>query len=69
MLYSPGSGDSEDEAIYIGEGVRQMLVEGSGGPLHAYVNYARGDENPEALYGYEKWRLERLRALKRKFDP
>lgn len=34
-----------------------------------YLNYAHGDEAPEAFYGYEPWRLERLRDLKKKYDP
>ncbi|KAK4120303.1 FAD-binding domain-containing protein [Parathielavia appendiculata] len=34
-----------------------------------YVNYASGDESLQAMYGYEPWRLQRLRALKRKYDP
>ncbi|POS70419.1 hypothetical protein DHEL01_v211189 [Diaporthe helianthi] len=34
-----------------------------------YVNYAFGDESVESLYGYEPWRLERLRALKAQYDP
>ncbi|KAJ6128717.1 CAZyme family AA7 [Penicillium samsonianum] len=35
----------------------------------AYVNYASGRESLEAIYGYEPWRLERLRKLKAKYDP
>ncbi|KAK4227802.1 hypothetical protein QBC38DRAFT_477016 [Podospora fimiseda] len=35
----------------------------------SYVNYAWGDEGPQALYGYEPWRLQKLRALKKKYDP
>ncbi|KAI4285447.1 MAG: hypothetical protein L6R38_000611 [Xanthoria sp. 2 TBL-2021] len=35
----------------------------------AYLNYANGDESLEAVYGYESWRLERLRALKKRYDP
>ncbi|RYP34669.1 hypothetical protein DL768_011046 [Monosporascus sp. mg162] len=34
-----------------------------------YVNYGHGDESLEAMYGYEPWRLERLRNLKRRYDP
>ncbi|RYO89433.1 hypothetical protein DL766_003266 [Monosporascus sp. MC13-8B] len=34
-----------------------------------YVNYAHGDEAREAIYGYEPWRLERLRRLKQRYDP
>ncbi|KAK4167727.1 putative FAD-dependent oxygenase [Cladorrhinum sp. PSN259] len=35
----------------------------------SYVNYAQGDEDPKALYGYEPWRLQKLHALKKKYDP
>ncbi|EJT81181.1 hypothetical protein GGTG_01165 [Gaeumannomyces tritici R3-111a-1] len=35
----------------------------------SYVNYANGDEPLEPMYGYEPWRLQRLRALKRQYDP
>ncbi|KAL9123291.1 MAG: hypothetical protein Q9187_000163 [Circinaria calcarea] len=34
----------------------------------AYVNYAFGDEPIEQIYGYEPWRLQRLSALKKKYD-
>ncbi|PGH14341.1 hypothetical protein AJ80_05931 [Polytolypa hystricis UAMH7299] len=34
-----------------------------------YVNYAAGGESLESIYGYEPWRLERLRTLKDKYDP
>lgn len=37
--------------------------------LNTYVNYASSDETPEMLYGYEPWRLERLRNLKSEYDP
>ncbi|KAI1405306.1 hypothetical protein F4819DRAFT_501953 [Hypoxylon fuscum] len=35
----------------------------------AYVNYAAGYESLEARYGYESWRLDRLRKLKHEYDP
>lgn len=35
----------------------------------AYVNYAAGYESLEARYGFEPWRLDRLRKLKSKYDP
>ncbi|KAI4122689.1 MAG: hypothetical protein LQ338_005671, partial [Usnochroma carphineum] len=38
-------------------------------PLSAYVNYAHGDEPLQAIYGYEPWRLDKLRRLKREYDP
>lgn len=34
-----------------------------------YMPYAAGDESLESMYGYEPWRLERLRILKAKYDP
>ncbi|OTB10566.1 hypothetical protein K445DRAFT_69980 [Daldinia sp. EC12] len=36
-----------------------------------YVNYATGNkyESQESIYGYEPWRLDRLRGLKKKYDP
>lgn len=36
-----------------------------------YVNYAQGYqyETLESVYGYESWRLERLRSLKATYDP
>lgn len=36
-----------------------------------YVNYAKGHsyETNKAVYGYEAWRLKKLRGLKAKYDP
>ncbi|KAI3395678.1 hypothetical protein diail_975 [Diaporthe ilicicola] len=40
------------------------------GQLQQYVNYGHGSKDPpEALYGYEPWRLEKLRRLKNEYDP
>jgi len=36
---------------------------------HVLPNYARGDEPLGALYGYDMGRLNKLAALKRKYDP
>ena len=35
-----------------------------------YVNYAQGKdyETPQSIYGYEPWRLDKLRSLKAKYD-
>lgn len=43
--------------------------EAAGSDLHVYVNYAFGGETLESLYGYEPWRLEKLRRLKKEWDP
>lgn len=34
-----------------------------------YMNYAKGTEGFGAMYGYERWRQERLKDLKKKWDP
>ncbi|KAF2792188.1 FAD binding domain-containing protein [Melanomma pulvis-pyrius CBS 109.77] len=34
-----------------------------------YINYCNGDESLESIYGYEPWRLARLRGLKTRYDP
>jgi hypothetical protein len=49
--------------------IGDALLEGTGKKLEAYVNYARGDESVAEVYGYEPWRLEKLRRLKREYDP
>jgi hypothetical protein len=66
----------EDRAIFEGhlDYWKQRFIETSGyGRLQQYVNYGNttsSSEDPlEALYGYEPWRLERLRDLKQKYDP
>lgn len=47
------------------------LFQNQDGPaeLNAYVNYSFGDEPMEAVYGREQWRLDKLRNLKKKYDP
>ncbi|KZF24489.1 FAD-binding domain-containing protein [Xylona heveae TC161] len=48
-----------------------LFVETSGyGRLQQYVNYGHGYRDPmEALYGYDRWRIEKLYGLKEKYDP
>lgn len=53
---------------------KQRFIDTSGyGRLQQYVNYGNSTatmKDPlEALYGYEPWRLERLRSLKQRYDP
>lgn len=54
-----------------GRTLRQILLDASDDPerLRAYVNYAHGDEDPHDVYGWEDWRLQKLRALKAQWDP
>ncbi|KAF1982024.1 Glucooligosaccharide oxidase [Aulographum hederae CBS 113979] len=58
-------------AIALGKAMREDLLQGTEDPgkLRAYVNYAHGDKSVEAMYGYEEWRVEKLRALKKQWDP
>ncbi|KFZ09727.1 hypothetical protein V502_08538 [Pseudogymnoascus sp. VKM F-4520 (FW-2644)] len=50
--------------------VRDQWNNGQPGRLeNVYVNYATGLEPIENIYGHELWRLERLRTLKRCYDP
>lgn len=52
----------------LGRELRSALSATSGySGLAVYMNYAYGDEAPEAIYGAEK--LARLLALKKQYDP
>ncbi|KAJ4355674.1 uncharacterized protein N0V89_003694 [Didymosphaeria variabile] len=66
-------GDEEttrrDAAAYIRE-IKEALYEGlDKDEWHAYVNYAAGDEGVEEVYGRERWRVEKLREMKGRWDP
>ncbi|KAK6064225.1 6-hydroxy-D-nicotine oxidase 1 [Seiridium cupressi] len=54
-----------------GQKLRRYLLERSDNPSHlrAYVNYAHGDESLPEVYGWEDWRLEKLKKLKSQWDP
>ncbi|KAL8768213.1 MAG: hypothetical protein Q9209_005522 [Squamulea sp. 1 TL-2023] len=69
-VYAPFS-ISDDIAPQYGHQIRDLFHagDGPGGPLNTYVNYAYGDETLEQMYGYEEWRIQKLRALKKKWDP
>lgn len=76
ILYSPigsqQSSETLDElALKHGNDIKKILVDGAkdDGGTHAYVNYANGGETAEEWYGKEPWRLERLRNLKKVYDP
>ncbi len=50
--------------------MRAVLYKNSGfDKPRTYVNYGQGDESVEEVYGHEKWRLDRLKVLKAKYDP
>ena len=69
VVYPDAAGDSI--ATTYGRQARVLFHDGdfAGRPLNTYVNYASDNETPEQLYGYELWREQRLKALKRKYDP
>ncbi|KAI0889717.1 putative FAD-dependent oxygenase [Annulohypoxylon maeteangense] len=70
ITYTPAGKDLDDRAAELGNQLREIIRQGSGSEeLHAYVNYAYGDETPQNWYGYEQWRQDRLKALKTKYDP
>ena len=49
--------------------IRDTLFQGSRlRTMPVYVNYAAGDETVEQIYG-DGWRIEKLRRLKKKYDP
>ncbi|KAI0458562.1 putative FAD-dependent oxygenase [Xylaria acuta] len=70
LTYTPAGKELDDQVERLGNQLRDIIYRGSGRKeLHAYVNYAYGDETPKNWYGYEQWRQSRLRKLKQKYDP
>ncbi|EED11965.1 FAD-dependent oxygenase, putative [Talaromyces stipitatus ATCC 10500] len=57
------------KANAFGEKLRQTIIAARGQKeLHTYVNYASGGETRENMYGFGPWRLQKLAALKKKYD-
>lgn len=70
LTYTPDGPELDQKALNLGNQIRQALFEGSGeSTLNTYVNYAYGDETPVAWYGSETWRQDRLKSLKKCYDP
>lgn len=68
MIYTDPSLASQGVAG--GKYLRDLLQSQAGSTnLNTYVNYAFGDEPLQATYGYESWRLDKLRLLKQQYDP
>jgi Berberine and berberine like len=66
----PASAENDALAVKYGHQARELWVQGqTPHRLNAYPNYAYGDETLAQLFGYDTWRLERLKALKKKWDP
>ncbi|KAK7968042.1 FAD/FMN-dependent oxygenase/oxidase [Apiospora aurea] len=64
---------TEDEDLiddWLSEQQDKFIKTSGYGRLQQYVNYGHGSKDPpEALYGYEQWRLQKLRRLKGEYDP
>ncbi|KAF1971666.1 putative FAD-dependent oxygenase [Bimuria novae-zelandiae CBS 107.79] len=70
IRFVEGSKELEESAVRLGEALRDIFHESSGVmEKRVYVNYALGTESVGETYGEERWRLRRLRRLKRKWDP
>lgn len=78
ILTSPAlwwAGDDEEakqKASKFGKAMSDAMNEGQfegERKRHSYVNYASGEESLEEVYGHEEWRLEKLRKLKKAWDP
>lgn len=52
---------------------KEFIAVSGYGRLQQYVNYGNTTSTMmdplEALYGYEPWRLDKLRTLKHQYDP
>ena len=72
-MMEAGYKDSANEELFdtwLSEQQDAWIKSSGYGRLQQYVNYGHGSKDPpEALYGYEPWRLEKLRALKKELDP
>lgn len=70
LIYTNSTPENDEIARQAGEELRQVAVSGrQDGKLYAYVNYANGYESLEELYGHDAWRLQKLRDLKKVYDP
>lgn len=75
MMYNPTGSLKEDkkidaEAFRYGKQIRDAIAHSAGEKLYAYMNYVSGyDETMEEKYGHEAWRIEKLRRLKKEYDP
>jgi hypothetical protein len=62
-------GKGTAEAFRYGRMIRDAIAKAAGSNTYAYVNYNSADEKTEATFGHESWRVEKLRRLKKEFDP
>lgn len=63
---------TKKDALAINAQIKDALysgVDAAKGKRHAYTNYAIGTESLPEIYGYEAWRLQKLKGLKKAYDP
>ncbi|KAF2103762.1 FAD-binding domain-containing protein [Rhizodiscina lignyota] len=57
-------------ATRAGAEIRKILRDGSGEKnAQVYIGYGTGDEKTEEIYGYDEKRIQKLRELKKLYDP
>jgi hypothetical protein len=59
---------NQEKAEEYGAKMRKAVRSGSTAN-HAYVNYAMGDEGLREMYGHSDTRMQKLKSLKKKWDP
>ena len=70
LTYKPTGPAVAAQAFKLGNQIRDVLQAGTGEKtLSTYVNYSFGDETPKAWYGPDAWRQEKLKSLKKEYDP
>jgi hypothetical protein len=72
MWYEGDDAKTHEDARVYATGIRNALYHGVDArkqKRHTYVNYAFGDESLQEVYGYEQWRLDKLKTLKKAYDP
>jgi hypothetical protein len=71
IWWNGSAASAQVDAEAYGEQIRQALFAGlpKGAKKHTYVNYAVGTENLNQMYGYDTPRVQKLKALKKAYDP
>lgn len=70
IIHEVGNKQVHKAANALGEELRGIIHAGTGREnLRSYVNYAFPNDTPRRWYGYDKWRLAKLKKLKQKYDP
>ncbi|RAH84361.1 FAD-binding domain-containing protein [Aspergillus japonicus CBS 114.51] len=60
----------EEPASQLASGILDAMLDGQPDRVPTtYVNYAFGHGSLESVYGYEEWRLKKLRSVKSEYDP